>query len=462
MARPELEALAHWVASVGVDVDDARLRERLFATMLDWSTALIAGVGHPLFETYKHALITPGESGWASLAGLPIKQPAAAAVAFNAAVSHLHEVDDAHRASTSHPGITVIPVVMMLAELEGLDAHTAASAIVAGFETTIRVGSHLGAEHYAVSHTTATAGSFGAAAAAARALGLNARQTLWALGHAGTQASGLWQFLDDKATAAKAFHVATAVRNGLASARMAQAGIPGAEHILEGPRGMRRAWKLEGCDVAWLTPGDTPMIHDVTIKGWPVCGQMHSALDCARALFERAPERCRQARRVRIELPASALAIAGITEPENLAEAKFSTVFCISAMLCGRAPDFLGFSQELLEDPTIRRFMRRVEIVESAEFTARFPRERPARVVLENDEGEMVVEERSLRRGDPEAPWSRAELESRASGVLSLAICELDTAALVNWCEALAAQSDSWSAQGLFAMIPHVAGEERS
>ncbi|MDW5375759.1 MmgE/PrpD family protein [Halomonas sp. HP20-15] len=462
MARPELEALAHWVASVDVDVEDARLRERLFATMLDWSTALVAGIGHPLFEPYKHALTTPGEVGQASLAGLPIKQPAVAAMAFNAAVSHFHEVDDAHRTSTSHPGITVIPVVMTLAELERLDARTVASAIVAGFETIIRVGSHLGAGHYEVSHTTATAGSFGAAAAAARALGLNAQQTLWALGHAGTQASGLWQFLDDKATAAKAFHVATAVRNGLAAARMAQVGIAGAEHILEGPRGMRRAWRLEGCDVAWLTPGDTPMIHDVTIKGWPVCGQMHSALDCAQALYERDPARCRQVKRVRVELPASALAIAGITEPESLAEAKFSTAFCISAMLCGRAPDFLGFSQELLEDPTIRRFMRRVEVVESAEFSARFPRERPARVKLESDEGETVVEERSLRRGDPEAPWSRAELEARAAGVLSLSACAIDTAGLVNWCEALAAQSDRWSAQALFAMIPHVAGEERS
>src|SRR5699024_4501942 len=135
---------------------------------------------------------------------------------------------------------------------------------------------------------------------------------------------------------------ATAVRNGLAAAQMAHAGIPGASTVLEAPRGMRAAWHLKDCDPTWLIPDGPAMIHTVTIKGWPVCGQMHSALDCALALAEARPELAASDVPATIAVPQSALDIAGRRDPETVAEAKFSTAFCVAATLCGKAPSITG------------------------------------------------------------------------------------------------------------------------
>jgi 2-methylcitrate dehydratase PrpD len=452
-AEPLLAPLARHVSALKIDPADAALRDRLWTTAIDWATALAAGAAHPLAASYQKALLDPAEGGTASVAGDTRKHPLASAAMMNAALSHFWEVDDAHRDSTMHPGITVLPVVVALSQTHGLAATDIAAAVVAGVEAGLRVGAHLGGRHYAVCHTTATAGTFGAAAAAARALRLDAEATLSAFGHAGTQAAGLWQMLDDGLTAPKAFHAATAVRNGLAAARMAAAGLPGAPRILEGKRGMRTAWHLEGCDDGWLMPGGMAMIHNVTVKAWPVCGQMHSALDCARELADKHPDAGCSAQRIVVDLPQSALDIASIENPKTLTEAKFSTAFCVAATLRGHPPDFTGLNKVLLADPAVRDLARRVELRSQDAFTARFPKERPARVTLHRDAALPLVEERSFRKGDPEVPWTREEMLVRSRDVLALTPRTLDVHRLVDWCDGLAEGRPSWRAGNLFDLF---------
>ncbi|WP_253383103.1 MmgE/PrpD family protein [Notoacmeibacter sp. MSK16QG-6] len=451
-SEPELAALAGFVSGYRVDPDDSRLRERLRTTMLDWASALIAGTGHSLFPAYRTAILRPGESGPCHALIDGSRRPLTSAAAYHAAVSHFWEVDDAHRDSTSHPGITVIPAVLALADARNLPAPTVAAAIVAGFETILRVGSHLGAAHYRINHSTATAGALGAAAGAARAIGLDREQTLWALGHAGTQAAGLWAFLDDGAADAKAFHAASAVRNGLDATLLAEAGIKGAARVLEGPRGMRASWHLDDRDSNWLTPGDEEMIHTVTVKGWPVCGQMHSALDCAAQLAKASPDFAASDCPVTVALPQSALAIASVSDPKTVAEAKFSTAFCIAATLMGKPPSLTGLTDALVSDPAVRKRASEIRLEEDAEFTARFPKERPARVTLNTARGE-ISETRAFRRGDPEAPWSDADMDRRTADVLKLTTLPTDFAGLIAWSEGLAGLKRDWKAASLFDLV---------
>jgi 2-methylcitrate dehydratase PrpD len=454
MTAPLLEPLAAWVSAYDARRCDARDRARLFAIMLDYATALLAGAGHVYAEPYRAALAGPEQGqGTCSVVGLDRRVPLPVAAATNAAIAHFWEVDDAHRTSTSHPGVTVVPVVIALAEaFPDLPRERLQSAVVAGYEAILRIGSWLGAKHYAVSHTTATAGCFAATAAACHALRLDAETTLAAFGHAGTQAAGLWQFLDDGRTAAKAFHCAMPVRNGIAAALLARAGIPGAPHILEGRRGMARAWHIEGGDADLLHPGARAMMHDVTIKGWPTCGQMHSALDCASELAAEAlsPD---EVTSILIEVPQSCLDIAAGTDPHDIASAKFATGFCIAAVLCGRPPTFTGLSPALLIDPAVRALAARAELRADPAFTARFPQERPARVTVTFKDGRTESRERAGRRGDPEEPWSEAELIRRSRDILRLAPGPVDLDRLVGWSRDFAAVEDRhWRAGDLFAM----------
>jgi len=457
MAQPPLLApLADWVAAYDGGALDSETRERLFASVFDYGCALWSGTGHGLYDPYLAALAgVPGESGPCSVAGDARGFPLAHAAAMNAAIAHFWEVDDADRVSTSHPGITVISAVLALAQaFPQIPRDRLAGAVVTGYEAIMRIGSYLGSGHYATCHTTGTAGTFGAAAAASHALGLDGAATLSAFGHAGTQAAGLWQILDDGATDAKAFHGANAVRNGLAATLLARAGIAGAAHILEGPRGMLKAWNLPAGDPVRLIPGARAMIHDVTIKGWPVCGQMHSALDCAVDLVAAYAPDPDEIASVRLLVPQACLNIAAIDNPQTVSKAKFSTSFCIAAVLAGSPPDFVGLGPELVADDRVRNLAQRVAVIADAAFDARFPRERPARLEVTLRDGQVLTEERSFRRGDPEAPWSEQDLLVRAQDILRLSAMAVDVQALHGWAKAFAGLQGSpgWRAGHIFAL----------
>lgn len=448
MTGPEgpahLEELAAWVAGFRLDAETAeRLGLRLFTTAMDWGGALIAGVGHPLHRRYAAGL-DDGGSGPCAVLGSARRRPPVAAAAANAAISHLWEVDDAHRLGMLHPGVAVVPGVIALAEAHPeIPAARVAGAVIVGYEAAIRLGMALGKAHYRVCHSTATAGSFGAAAAASCMLGLDAAATLSAFGHAGTQAAGLWQFLDDGATDSKAFHAAIAVRNGLTAALLARVGLDGARRILEGERGMLAAWGLPPADPAALRPGGPLLIESVTVKAWPTCGHMHTALDCADAV---APRVDGEIAGVVVEVPEVCLQIAGVTDPATVGEAKFSTSFCIAAALSGRRPDIRGLTPGLVQDPSVRALARRIRVVADAGFSARFPQERPARVTVTLADGRVE----SVALDLPRTGLSRPQVIERARDVLSLGAAEIDAERLARWCDGLVRQDPHWRAAALF------------
>jgi 2-methylcitrate dehydratase PrpD len=134
---------------------------------------------------------------------------------------------------------------------------------VAGYEVGIRVGEFLGQSHYKVFHTTGTAGTIAAAVAAGRAINLPPEKIQHAIGSAGTQAAGLWEFLKDAANS-KQLHAAKAAFDGLLSALLAEKGFSGAKQILEGAKGMA-AGMSQDADPARLT--DRPRLPRMFIKG---------------------------------------------------------------------------------------------------------------------------------------------------------------------------------------------------
>src|SRR5207248_5695291 len=116
---------------------------------------------------------------------------------------------------------------------------------------------------------TGTAATFGAAAAAASILRLTADEFAHALGSAGTQAAGLWEFNADGAMS-KHLHPGKAAFNGVLSADLARAGFTGASRILEGERGFFRATS---------SSHDETRITDGLGERWKIsenCYKMHS------------------------------------------------------------------------------------------------------------------------------------------------------------------------------------------
>ncbi len=103
----------------------------------------------------------------------------------NAASSHAVEQDDVHNGSVFHPAAVVFPTALAVAQSEGRSGRDLLLAVIAGYEVGIRVGEFLGRSHYAVFHTTGTAGTLAAAATAGKLLGLDSERMNHAFGSAG-------------------------------------------------------------------------------------------------------------------------------------------------------------------------------------------------------------------------------------------------------------------------------------
>ncbi|WP_295454696.1 MmgE/PrpD family protein, partial [uncultured Pseudophaeobacter sp.] len=144
----------------------ARQMARLSA--LDWLACGIAGTEEPVSRLLRDQALSEAGAPQATLFGSS-QVPARMAALANGTISHALDYDDTHFAHIGHPSVAVIPAALAVAEQVGAGRNAMKIAALIGMELSIRTGLWLGRGHYQVGfHQTATAGAFGAAAAAGR------------------------------------------------------------------------------------------------------------------------------------------------------------------------------------------------------------------------------------------------------------------------------------------------------
>lgn len=431
------QQIADYVAGLKIEDIPESTRHKASLCMIDYLAAAWNAQNHPLAEKYVQLAMamTGNGSGDAGVIGSGLRLPSAWAAFANAAQGHITEVDDGHRTSIMHIGTVVLPVVLALAESRKLTGATIMESMVCGYDVAIRSGECFGPEHYGIFHTTATAGTFGAAAAAAKAMGLTSQAVAWALGHAGTQASGLWQFLNENAVQAKPFHPAKAALNGIFSAQMAELGIEGAVEIYEGKKGF--------CAIASKKPqynalvdrlGIEFKIDEVNFKGYPTCGQTHSMLDAMAAILSREHFSADEVGDVEARVYQRAVDIAGIPEPETLEEAKFSNQFCLAFMITRGDLTFRNFTQEAMNDQGLRRLAKKIRLVVDQEMDAGFPAARPCRIIVRLKDGRVFSQDNKFRKGDPENPMDAAAMQDKFVQLTNESLSPQQRRRITDWC----------------------------
>jgi 2-methylcitrate dehydratase PrpD len=196
----ETLALAAFVAGLSAEAVPLAVKSRAKALSLDLlGSALRGRVEAESTPSVMQALAALGLDGPgpATVMGDDRGYAPPVAALLNGLLGHSLDFDDTHAESSLHPSAPVVPAALAAGELAGADGETVLAAIVAGYEVCCRLGLALDpAAHYARGfHPTATAGTFGAAAAAGRVFGLDADQLASAFGVAGSQAAGSLQFL---------------------------------------------------------------------------------------------------------------------------------------------------------------------------------------------------------------------------------------------------------------------------
>ena len=203
-------------------------------SLLDWMVCGWAGRDEPLAGKLRQLAAREAGTPAATLIGSG-RAPARMAALVNGATSHALDFDDTHFAHVGHLSVGVYPAALAVGEETGASAPSVIEAFLLGAEVAIRIGVTLGQEHYNRGfHQTATAGAFGATAAAARLLGLDPDQTRTAIGLCATRASGLKsQF----GTMGKPYNAGIAASNGVECAQLAALGFTSVADGLFDPQG---------------------------------------------------------------------------------------------------------------------------------------------------------------------------------------------------------------------------------
>jgi len=383
--------------------------------LVDWIGSTLAGKGARAVETIERFARQMGPAGGPSEVLISRRQtsPLFAALV-NAAASHYAEQDDVHNGSVFHPGAVVFPPVVAIAQATGASGRELLTAAVAGYEVGIRVGEFLGRSHYKVFHTTGTAGTVAAAAAAARLLQLDAAQMQHAFGSAGTQAAGLWEFLRDAADS-KQLHTAKAAADGLLAAYLARDGFTGAKRILEGPQGMAAGMSTDA-DPSRLVDrlGTRWALAETSFKWHASCRHTHPAADALLAVVtehDLAPD---DIERVTAHVHRAAIDVLGpVTDPATVHQAKFSMGTVLAIAATHRRAGLAEF-QAHFRDPAIVALRDRVTMAHDDEVEAAYPARWIGKVDVVTKDGRTLSARVDEPRGDPGNTLSRDEVVDKA------------------------------------------------
>jgi 2-methylcitrate dehydratase PrpD len=338
-----------------LDYDDlpASVRELARQCILDYLGVVLAGAEDPLVRILLDEMTEAGGSPQASIIGHDARLPALSAALVNGAASHALDYDDVNMAMPGHPSVAILPGLLALAELTGSSGREVITAFVAGYETGCRIGAALQPGHYNLGfHSTSTVGSFGAAAACARLLGLDVKTTAMALGIAGTQAAGLKsQF----GTMCKPFHAGKAAQNGLLAVRLARRGFSSRTDIVECVQGFALTHGPDFTpEAAVATPEAGFHLLANLFKYHAACYFTHAPIECARRLREEHRLTPDTITGIILRLDASCDRVCNIPVPVDGLQSKFSLRQTVAMALSGVDTASLGaYSAENARDPSL-------------------------------------------------------------------------------------------------------------
>src|ERR1700761_1962635 len=254
--------------------------------VLDYLGCGIAGSSDELVAIILAEMREQGGTEVASVLGHAGRLPVASAALVNGASAHALDFDDVNLAMPGHPSVAILPALLALAEQRGSSGADVLTAFVAGYELQCRIGKTIAPGHYdgLGFHATATVGSFGAAAACAHLLGLDAEKFATALGIAGTQAAGLKSMFG---TMCKPLHAGKASYHGYLAAKLAARGFTSRADVIECAQGFARTHSADFHPArAFDTPPDGWWIANNLFKYHASCYMTHAAIESAKKLRE--------------------------------------------------------------------------------------------------------------------------------------------------------------------------------
>jgi aconitate decarboxylase len=402
--------IAEFVSGLSYDAIPPAVRERIKLLILDAIGCGIFGAGRPWCTILQSTLGELDSTRTTTVWGTDLRLSSPHATLINGTQIQGFELDDVHRQGVLHVGAVTLPALIAVGEnharLSGRDFLTAA---VAGYEIGPRVGMCMGQEHIGQGwHSGATVGVFSAAAGAARALRLDAEQTIHALGIAGTQSAGL--MAAQYGSMVKRMHAGRSSQSGLYGALLARNGFTGIIDVFEAPYGgfcttFSRSTDL--FDLAELSAGLGERFETmrISLKFYSCVASNHTSLDAIRAIQQRRPFGLDELSKIVIRGSQVTVDHVGWPyRPEGLTSAQLNLPFCVATLLLEGDVFVAQFEPEAFTDATRMELSKKVEVVHDPDITALGSKFRhKVSVEVHLRDGAIERETRELPRGGEDA-----------------------------------------------------------
>jgi 2-methylcitrate dehydratase PrpD len=236
-----------------------------------------------------------------------------------------------------------------------------------------------------------------------------------ALGSAGTQAAGLWEFLVDAADS-KVLHAGKAASDGLLSAYVARDGFTGAQKVLEGDRGMA-AGMSQKANPSKLTErlGERWTIFECSYKVHACCRHTHPSADALLEVMKRENLKADDIAHIKAHVHRGAIDVLGpVVNPETVHHSKFSMGFVLGLIAFYGQAGVTDFTESTLHDPKVRAFLDRVEMEYDREIDSAPGNFWGGWVEVTTRGGRHLEGRVPAAKGDPQNTLDRSDLEAKA------------------------------------------------
>ena len=365
----------------------------------------------------------------------PVKLPPALAALVNGTAGHAMDWDDTQLSTTpdrifgllTHPTIPPLAASLAVAEVGGgASGRDFLTAFLTGFEVECKIAESIRPEHYEKGfHSSGTVGTFGAAVAAARLIGLDRMQLRHLLGMTASMASGIRA---NFGTMTKPLHVGRAAQNGVTAALLAQGGFEADPEGLDGPWGFFEVFG-RGVDeeriIGKLGNPYTIVAPGVSVKPYP-CGSLtHPSIDAMRAIVTESDLKPEDIQEVVLYAGNNILNPIRYAMAENELQAKFCMPFLLAAIVISRKAGAQEFTRNFVQSPDVQALMKKIRTEFDPVIEAKGYDKMRSRVEVTLKNGRRIVRDADDRyRGGPENPLSDDELKEKFTDCVQSIVSE--------------------------------------
>ncbi len=413
-ASPIMDTLSTFMSSAATRPLPADVTEHAKHHLLDTLAAMISGSELAPGQAAQRYIGTSAGKGTATVAGGRLMASPADAALANGVMAHADETDDSHNESRSHPGSSVVPAALAVGEDRTIDGTRLLRAVTLGYDIGTRVVMAMGGAAFSYESSLAThsiAGTFGAAAAAACAAGLDARQMRWLLDYTAQQSSGIVAWRRDTDHIEKAFVFAgMPARNGVTSALLVAAGWNGVDDIFSGADNFFQAYAPKANPERLIEKlGERYEIAETDIKKWTVGSPIQAPLDAVAAIRARSRFTAEQVREVSVRVAPS---VAAVVDNRDMPDICLQHMMAVM-LLDGTASFHAAHDKPRMLDAAVLAQRAKVKLIRDEELAKLLP-VRVAIVEIELTDGTRLSERVTAVRGTPRNPMPRAVVMEKA------------------------------------------------